>query len=459
MTSQDLRKLDLPDTPGVYFFKTGKEILYVGKATSLHDRIKSYFSNDLTMVRGLRIAKMVQEADKIECEQTDSVLEALILEANYIKKFQPPYNVREKDDKSYNYVVIIKEKFPRVLTMRQKELFRIKNKELGIKNESTKLLVIPYSSFAVHFVAGPFPHGAQLKEALKIIRKIFPFRDKCSPSSEQHTDKLENVGITSVSGKTKVSKPCFNRQIGLCPGVCTGEISQKDYAKTIRNIILFFSGKKREVVKNLEREMREAAKALQFEKADELRRKIFALEHIQDVSLLKRTKFENRNAKLEDSFRIEAYDIAHSAGAETVGVMVVAENSELEGSEYRKFKIRGTRPPTGQSRLRVSIDDITNLKEVLVRRLGHAEWPLPQVIVVDGGGAQRNIAREVLAGRGFNIEVVSVVKNEKHRPKEVLGKKGIIENHTREILLVNAEAHRFAVSYHRRRMRKGRLAH
>ena len=151
MKSQYLKKLpstllgagNLPDAPGVYFFKSGNEILYIGKATSLKDRVKSYFVRDILMSRSPLIAKMLEEAESIEFAQTDSVLEALILEASVIKKHQPRYNSREKDDKSYNYVTFTEEDFPKVIVTRGSGTY------------------------------GPFPHSGELKEALKIIRKIF----------------------------------------------------------------------------------------------------------------------------------------------------------------------------------------------------------------------------------------------------------------------------------------------
>ena len=167
MTSQVLSKFKLPDTPGVYFFKKGREILYIGKATSLRDRVRSYFSRDLVETRGMLLVDMVAKASVIDFIQTDSVVEALLLEAELIRKHRPYYNTKEKDDKSYNCVVITKEDFPRVLILRKKDLDSNLNAE----------------RYTLNAVFGPFPNGTQLREALKIIRRIFPFRDaKCNPS-------------------------------------------------------------------------------------------------------------------------------------------------------------------------------------------------------------------------------------------------------------------------------------
>ena len=410
MKLENLKPFNLPDAPGVYFFlgtpKRGvgdHPILYIGKATSLKDRVKSYFAKDLMFTRGPKILKMLEDAVKVEYKATDSVLEALILEANEIKKHQPHANSDGKDDKSYNYVVITKEEFPMILIERGRSLLKIENSKLKIAKQF-----------------GPYPHAGELREALKIVRKIFPYRDA----------KCKTTG-----------RPCFNAQIGLCPGPCAGWISKVEYRKTIRNIKLFFEGKKVTLIKTLEREMKELAKKQEFEKAEEIKRKLFALDHIQDVALIK----QDLGFKIQDSrIRIEAYDIAHLSGKDVVGVMTVVEDGEINKSQYRKFKIKADKN-----------DDTKNLKEVLSRRLGHPEWPFPQMIVVDGGKGQINAARQVLeeAGLAEIIDIVSVVKDERHRAREILN----LKDRTLEkaILLVNSEAHRFAIGYHRRLRGKG----
>ncbi|MDO8561670.1 MAG: GIY-YIG nuclease family protein [bacterium] len=407
MNRQELNTFKLPDTPGVYFFRAGRKILYIGKATSLRDRVRSYFSTGLGDARSSVIVAMIEEAKSISWKETDSVLEALILEANLIKQHQPKYNTDEKDDKSYNYLVITKEDFPRVLIVRGRELFGL---QVSTLRSGPRL--------RVGAIFGPFPHGLQLKEALKIVRKIFPFRDKCIPNS---------------------GRPCFNHQIGLCPGVCSGEANKKEYARTIRHIKTLFSGKIKTLKVILEREMRTESKAEHYEKAQELRRQISALEHIHDVSLI---KSDNMNDLRSRSFRIEAYDVAHTSGTETVAVMTVVQNGEPEKESYRKFKIKTA-----------GNDDIGALKEVLSRRLAHNEWPLPRVLVVDGSTAQLRAATNILENAGINIPIVAVVKNEFHKPERLIGDTKAIESCGKEILLANQEAHRFAVAYHRKRRR------
>ncbi|MBU6431037.1 MAG: GIY-YIG nuclease family protein [Patescibacteria group bacterium] len=407
----------LPDLPGVYLFKKGKEILYIGKATSLKDRVRSYFSDDLINTRGQFIVDMVLNADKVDYFKTDSVLEALILEANLIKKHQPKYNTKEKDDRSYNFVVITKENFPRVMLVRGREL----------ENSGDRI-----GKFKIKHKFGPYPNGSAIKEGLKIIRKIFPFRDKCVPYESPSPEKAIKA------------KPCFNRQIGLCPGVCSGEISKIEYGETIRNIKFFLEGKKKALMKKLEREMKGYGKNLEFEKADKIKKTLFALKHIQDVALIKKSEKEITGIYAGTlALRMEAYDVAHIGGTNMVGGIVVMENGELKKSDYRKFKIRSVK----------SSNDTAALKEILDRRLKHNEWQSPNIIIYDGGIAQRNAVDEVLKknlGKNHGVKIVGVVKDEKHKPLKIVGEEETIKRHKKEILLLNGEAHRFAIGFHRR---------
>lgn len=413
MNRETLKRLALPDTPGVYFFKKGRNILYIGKAASLRDRVRSYFASDLLKGRGEHIVRMVEEADAIEYTATGSVLEALIVEANLIKRHKPPYNSMSKDNKSFNYLVVTKENppasgFPRVLVVRGRDLY-----------QGT------WDPKAIKKVFGPYPQGLSLQEALKIVRRIFPFRDaSCVPCAEQ---------------KKRPCSPCFNRQIGLCPGVCTGEISKTEYARTIAHICELFSGNFHGLKRQLAREMKAAAKAQEYEKAQRLRRQVHALEHIRDVSLIKR----EARVSSGGGARIEAFDVAHTAGSETVAVMTVVDGSEALKAAYRMFTIRTA-----------TNNDVAALKEALSRRLVHSEWPLPRVFVIDGGKAQMNGARSVLRKAGVEVPLVGVVKNQFHKPERLIGDARAITAYERDILLANAEAHRFAIKFHRRRQRK-----
>lgn len=402
----------IPDAPGVYFFLgPKKEVLYIGKATSLRDRTRSYFSSDLMQTRGPLLVEMVGRAKTLDWRQVDSVLEALLLEASLIRAHKPRFNSIQKDDKSFNHVVITKEDYPRVLVVRGKNL------------------ETEFPSKARAYTFGPFPHGLQLQQAMKLIRKIFPYRDKCIPAEE-----------TLRLGKKP--KGCFNQHIGLCPGVCTGAVGKAEYRRTIAHIVLLFEGKKKQLIKKIERDMRAAAKKEAFEEAKRLRGQLFALNHIQDVSLIK-DEYRSYGASGR-TLRIEAYDVAHFQGSATVGVMAVVEDGMANKTEYRKFTVRSARGG----------DDPGSLKEILSRRLGHSEWPLPRLIAVDGATAQIRAAEGVLESAGVQIPVVGVVKDEKHRPRELRGDRDVIAGRERDILLANAEAHRFAIGFHRRKSRK-----
>lgn len=399
MKKGDLPKL--PDSPGVYLFKKGKSVLYVGRATSLSDRVKSYFGDDLLNTRGPIILDMVTTSSSLDYIETSSVLEAVILEANLIKKYQPTANTKEKDNKSFYFVIVTDGDFPKVILEREREL------DSSFNNIREKF--------------GPFTSGQTIKEALRLIRKFFPFQDDSSVKKDQFT---------------------FYRQLGLVPDLSKDE-ARKVYAKNIENLILFFKGKKEKIISNFEKEMKALAKKREFEKANEIKKKIFALSHIKDVSLIKYEELVSKTNR----FRVEAYDISHISGTNMVGVMTVVVNGIPDKNEYRKFRIRGYD----------SSNDVGALEEVIKRRLGHAEWLYPNLVVVDGSVAQKRRIENLFNELGIKIPVVAVVKNEKHKPKAVLGPKEVIEKNENAIILANAESHRFAVAYHRDSRRKNLL--
>lgn len=415
-TIDDLKRL--PELPGVYFFLDEMGgVLYIGKATILRDRVRSYFSSDILETRGPKIAKMLLLVRRVAWRVTDSVLEALLLESRLIREWQPPYNTDAKDDKSYNHVVITEEEFPRVLLVRGRDLSQGKFTD------------------PIRSVYGPFPYGTQLAAAMKIVRRIFPYRDKCEPANSQQ--------LTVNKKQEKILKPCFHRQIGLCPGVCTGEISQREYGRIIRDIERFFDGKKEAIAKRLEKEMRAAADRLAFERAADIKRTIFALGHIQDVALL---ATESRVTSHESGgVRIEAYDVAHLAGKSSVGVMTVCHGETADTGAYRKFLLRGAHAG----------NDLSALGEILKRRLKHGEWPKPDIVAVDGNVNQFRVAETLLVAAGWgDVRIVGIVKNAKHQPERLIGDGAAIAEYRRAILLCNAEAHRFALSYHRKRRGK-----
>ncbi len=415
MIRQDLDNLALPQTPGVYFWRdSAGKILYIGKATNLRDRTRSYFAPDLIKTRGAHIVDMVFKSSVVTWQETPSVLEALILEANLIKKNQPYYNTKEKDDKSFNCVVITREDFPRILLARQKDVIVAETlltlpKQKGIK--------VKYDA-----VFGPYPSSASLREALAIIRRIFPYRDRVSAMKD---------------------KEAFYRQIELSPDVTTAEAT-KIYRKNIGHIKKIFQGKLQGLIKELTTEMNIFAKKERFEEANDLKHKVFALTHIQDVSLIKRDLV---TAHTDNVIRFEAYDIAHLSGTQMVGVMTVIENATAQKNDYRKFIIRGFR----------TANDAGALREVLVRRLAHTEWTYPTAIVVDGNAIQANAAKKVLQELGLDIPVIAVTKDEHHKAKAIHGPTKLVEDNKFAILLANSEAHRFAITFHKDRRRKAML--
>jgi excinuclease ABC subunit C len=511
MQIQDLEKFNLPEAPGVYFFcstplpvgeRLGEgqnKILYIGKATSLKDRVKSYFSNDILHTRGLHIANMISLADKVEFQTTRSVLEALLLENELIKKYKPLYNTKEKDDKSYWTICITKEDFPRVLLVRNKNILANENGDLcfklknfsHIKKKEDNVLskvekgALPFGEGSeqreragvvlIGKTFGPYPSGEYAKEALKVVRKIFPFRDKCEVFDKE---------------KPWQKKPCFSYQIGLCPGPCAGVISKKEYAKQINRLSEFLSGNGEELRKKLEKEMQEYSNKQEFENAQKIKDMIFALEHIRDAHLIKKENDSNKN------FRIEAFDISHISGSNRVGAMTVVLGSVTAKHEYKKFKISTDKN-----------DDLEGLKELLERRFKHLEWGIPDLIVLDGDERHIKVAEKVarhpekilseaknlskdpgkleldssiknsseqkeffpqndktqndnLQNNNLqndkifdNLKIVAVTKDKTHKANSIIGNQNISEEEIKkykdEIILANSEVHRFALKYHR----------
>lgn len=412
MTKKVFQTLIIPDVPGVYFFLgKQKKILYIGKATSLKTRIASYFDQNLRDKRSELIEKMIHEAVTVEWTTTESVLEALLLEVNLIRTHKPYYNTRSKDDKSYNHVVITRDDYPRVLVVRGKDLQRNENQQ-------------KYTH-----IFGPFPNGIEFRNALKILKKLFKVYD------------IQDVNIEKPHSKVARGKIDFNRQIGLFPE----NISKDEYAKNIKHILLFFQGKKKQLISDLEREMMRYAKMEAFEKAQHVKRQLHALRHIQDVALI---RDDVRQYTDNSSFRIEGYDVAHHGGKQTVGVCVVVIGDQVRNDLYRKFFIAEAAQP----------DDPASLVHILKRRLKHAEWLLPNLIVVDGNEIQKKAAEKVLKEMGLMIPVVGVVKDEHHKPKSIVGLTTLIKTHKNSILLANAEAHRFAITYHTKRKNLSFLA-
>ncbi|MBU6232219.1 hypothetical protein KGP36_06270 [Patescibacteria group bacterium] len=402
MRSQYLKKQGLPDAPGVYVFRDAKKRpLYIGRATSLRDRTKSYFDADLVRTRGLRIVDMVAKAASITWQETGSVLEAVLLESALIKRYQPFYNVDERDDKSSQYVVITDEDWPRVFLARARDF------DHAAKNGG--------HSYKVRSYFGPFPDIGTIKAALKILRRLFPFRDKKADDPRHES---------------------FYQAIGMSPGKNGGE-AQKAYRRSIRYLELFFEGESGKVKKGIESDMKRNAKKMRFEEAVDDRKLLYALDHINDIALIK------RGQSRPTGFRIEAFDVAHLSGTDVVGSMSVAVDGQAANDQYRRFKIS-----------REANDDLAGLIELLSRRLNHSEWPYPDLIAVDGDERHKKAAEAVLRSRRVSIGVVAVAKDDKHKASRLIGDVETISRHKEAIVLANSEAHRFALRYHRSRRSK-----
>ncbi len=385
----------IPDRPGVYYMRDAKgRILYIGKAANLKRRVSSYFLRP----HDTRIQTMVGNIRRITFEETDTALEALILESARIKEYAPPFNVREKDDKSFLHVIVTKERFPRILLVRGKEMKDI-----------------PHTK---HY--GPFTSASQLREALRIVRRIFPW----------HTH-------TSLPATGSRRRPCLEYEMGLCPGTCADAITAGEYARTIRNLKLFFEGKKTRVLAALRRDMRAASTSRDFEKADTFKKRIFALQHIRDVAFIADNSVRG-GEEGHAPYRIEGYDISNIGGLSAVGAMVVFADAAPDKAEYRKFKIRTISQP----------DDVGMLKEVIMRRFGNA-WRMPDLILIDGGTPQVRAAERTLAALGISVPVVGIAKGPTRKKNDIIGK--IPEGVKQETLIrVRDEAHRFAVAYHKK---------
>lgn len=415
-----INKRRLPSSAGVYLFKdkNGK-IIYIGKSSNLKARISSYFAGK-EIYSPLKRA-LVENLAKVEYKTTSSEIEALVLESKLIKLHQPKYNIMLRDDSQYFYVVLTKEEFPRVLITHQAQ---------KIKNAKSSL--------------GPFTEGRSLKSAMKVLRKIFPFK----------------------TCKNPVNKPCLDYELGLCPAHLVNFKNQKSkikslkasYLKNLKNLFLILKNKKSGLIKQLEKEMRLLAKKRLYEEADRIKKQIDYLRNVFDhEKVLKEelikvkpdwpaTEKELRkilNAR-KHIVRLESYDISDIQGKFAVGSMAVFVNGKPAKSEYRRFKIRTK-----------TKDDISRLNEVLLRRLNRKDWRMPEAILIDGGKAQLNVLIKALSKFGLKnkIKAAALAKKEEKlyvNDGKILNLKQYPALYPLLTRLRN-EAHRFANQYHRKK--------
>lgn len=549
----ELKKL--PSQPGVYLMHDAKdEIIYVGKAVSLKNRVRQYFQSSRN--KSAKIEQMVSRIARFEYIVTDSEMEALVLECNLIKEHQPRYNTMLKDDKAYPYIkVTVGEDFPRVMLART------------MKKDKNRYF-------------GPYTSAGAVKDTIDLIHKLYKIRT-CSRNLPRDTGK---------------ERPCLNYHIKQCDAPCQGYISKEEYGENIRQVLEFLNGRYDGVLKNLEEKMKAASDAMDFEKAIEYRdllssvkkvaqkqkitssnmedrdiiamarddmdavvqvffvregkligrdhfrmsvataetkgqilssfvkqfyagtpflpkelwvqyeledmeligqwlsarkgqkvritvpkkgdkerlvelaEKNAALVLIQDNERNKREEMRTIGAMnqvaqwlgLENVRRMEAFDISNISGYESVGSMVVFENGRPKRSDYRKFRIKTVIGP----------NDYASMKEVLTRRFTHGMEEqkqlknqgvekefgsftrFPDLLMMDGGKGQVNIAMEVMEQLGLSIPVCGMVKDDNHRTRGLYyqNEEISIDRHSegfRLITRIQDEAHRFAIEYHR----------
>ena len=545
---EELKKL--PAKPGVYIMHGEKdEIIYVGKAISLKNRVRQYFQSSRN--KGAKIERMVTHITRFEYIITDSELEALVLECNLIKEHRPKYNTMLKDDKSYPFIkVTVNEPYPRVLFARR------------MKKDKARYF-------------GPYTSGGAVKDVIELVRKLYQVRS-CNRSLPRDTGK---------------DRPCLYYHMKQCKAPCQGYISQEEYRKNINKVIKFLNGDFQDTIDELMVKMQKASEEMRYEDAMEYRDLIHSIEKIgerqkitgygqedrdiiavamdesedlrdqdavvqvffiRDGKLIGRDHFYLQVAKgdtkaqvlssflkqfyagtpfipseimlqseiedadiieewlttrrkqkvhirvpkkgtkeklvelalenarmvlskdrerikreegrtigavhevedwlgLENVVRMEAYDISNISGFESVGSMVVYEKGRPKRSDYRKFKIKWVQGP----------NDYASMEEVLTRRFTHesnGEFDsfarLPDLILMDGGRGQVNIALKVLNNLGISIPVCGMVKDDHHRTRGLYFDNVEIPIDTssegfRLITRIQDEAHRFAIEYHR----------
>ena len=427
MNIQDLEILPLK--PGVYkFYDKNGEILYIGKALNLKNRVNSYFND--TLYDRPYVKRMIPLIERVEVVETNNEIESLVLESALIKEFKPKYNSDLKDDKSYAWIYVsTKDKFPTVKITRN-----ISNNELK-KGE----------------LFGPYPNVHSARRVFTYLRKLYPF---CT-CTEKNT-----------------SRECMYYHIGLCPGPYQGHISEGDYRKNINEILKFLKGRKRGQISKLEVQMRKYSKERQYEKAGELRDKISDLKYLgekidfdytdsAETYISRRKKLLSQNFQdlkielgLKELNRIECYDISNIQGKESYGSMVVAQKGEILRGQYRVFKIKSLDTP----------NDMHMLKEVMIRRFDSKQKEKydmqPEIVLIDGGKAQLSVVNEYIPK---DICLLGITKGRKYRRKggRLLDEFWYVNRETTEItkidiqnksLLIDLrdEAHRFAILHHRK---------
>lgn len=417
---------DIPASPGLYFMKDKADtVLYIGKAKNLRSRVASYFqdSANIEETRGPKIVEMLNQVESIGHMETETEVDALLKEARLIKDIRPPYNTDLVDSKTFPYLEITKnEDFPRIHVTR-------KPREKG-----TKLF-------------GPFPGARELRQVIVELQRIYKFRT-CTLDIDENNDKR------------RFFRPCILYSIKQCTAPCAAKVSKKDYRKQVTDLIRFLGSKRSTVLKKLNREMKKAAKELNYEEAASIRDKIHLIEKLDERGIPEENVQPEAFAsdptsallKLQDIIGadepvriIEGIDIAHLSGKETVGSLVKFIDGRPFKSGYRRFKIKTVE----------GIDDFASIYEVVKRRYKYAikgEELWPDLILIDGGLGQLHAAQKALKDLGApELKLASIAKKEEHI--YLKGKDEPIRmapyNSARKLLqFVRDEAHRFAQHYH-----------
>lgn len=423
----------LPGDPGVYFHKDKSgEIIYVGKAAVLKNRVRQYFQKSRN--RDVKTEALVAEIHDTDWMVVESELEALFLEAEMVRRYMPRYNILLRDDKSLSYIRIdYDSNYPTVTTTRR-----------------------PLDDGARYY--GPYFSTYGVREALKLLRRIFPFATK------------QAVGMKRES---------LHYHLGMDPGLESGKTSLEDYRANLRKLIAVIQGKKKAIVRDIEHDMKQAAANQEYEQATRLRNQLYALKSLgkqvifSDKEFLDISKDHALNELVdllklsEFPRRIEGYDISHMSGTNVVASMVVFTNGVSDKGEYRKFKMK-----LDQN------NDFFNMNETLKRRLSEKNikaWGCPDLMLIDGGKGQLDAAIQARDEREqFKIPFIGLAKREEqiviHKAKsgvaldeKILHKLGGYKTESEDFILVNVphstnlvkllqrirdESHRFAVSYH-----------
>ena len=423
----------IPAKPGIYrFLDKNGSLLYVGKAKNLKNRVKSYFAKTAELTPAKQ--QMVSKIKKIQFTIVGNETEALLLERNLINKFQPPYNIDLKDDKSWLYVKMTKEDFPKVILTRK---FKVEKENTG----------------GQYF--GPYTSGGSVRQTMRMLKRIFPFYTAEGPV-RRGSSKAPSVGGPMIN---LANNPRSRFHLGRYLNQPLTD--KKEWLRNIALIKKFLKGHNKTIKEVLLKKMVLSAKNKNFEQAARLRDQIKALEQVNakqqvikknevdELYLNKVKKSFNSLVQLQKILklktlpnRIECYDISNIQGNFAVGSMVVLTDGEIDKSQYRKFKIKTIK----------GANDPAMIAEVIKRRLKN-NWPKPDLLLIDGGPTQLNAANKELAQTGLKLAIASLAKREEeiYLPNEAVPIRLPKFSPALQLLQkIRDEAHRFAIAYYRK---------